>query len=137
MAPGLPTDAELEILTVLWQREPCTVRDIHEAMVGEGRAIAYTTVLKMLQIMTDKGLVQRDDSSRAHLYRSALPRPQTQKQLVDDLVHRAFGGAAAELVIHALAGRKSSPKELAEIRRVLEQMEKTQREKHIKGKLES
>jgi len=93
--------------------------------LSEGRAVAYTTVLKTLQIMTDKGLVHRDESSRAHLYRSALPRPETQKQLVDDLVDRAFGGAAMELVIHALAGRKSSPSELSEIKRLLKQMEKS------------
>ena len=97
--PNLPTDSELEILRVLWEREPCAVRDVHEQFVHEGRSVAYTTVLKLLQIMTEKGLVRRDVSSRAHLYRAAIPRPQTQKQLVDDLVQRAFGGAASELVL--------------------------------------
>jgi predicted transcriptional regulator len=121
--PNLPTDSELEILRVLWEREPCAVRDVHEQFVHEGRSVAYTTVLKLLQIMTEKGLVRRDVSSRAHLYRAAIPRPQTQKQLVDDLVQRAFGGAASELVLHALAGRKSTPAELDEIRRLLDQLE--------------
>ena len=122
--PVLPTDSELEILRVLWENQPCSVRDVHESIVRDGRAVAYTTGLKMLQIMTEKELVQRDVSGRAHLYRSAIPRPQTQKQLVDDLVERAFGGAAAEMVLHVLSGRKSSPKELAEIRHLLDQLEK-------------
>lgn len=124
MSPALPTDAELEILRVLWEHEPCAVRDVHEAFGKIGRSVAYTTVLKLLQIMTEKGLVDRDVSGRAHLYRSAIPRPHTQKQLVDDLVERAFGGDAAQLVLHALAGGKSSPEELAEIRGLLEKMER-------------
>jgi predicted transcriptional regulator len=103
MSPALPTDAELEILRVLWEHEPCAVRDVHEAFGKIGRSVAYTTVLKLLQIMTEKGLVDRDVSGRAHLYRSAIPRPHTQKQLVDDLVERAFGGDAAQLVLHALS----------------------------------
>jgi predicted transcriptional regulator len=131
--PSLPTDSELEILRVLWDRQPCAVRDVHEAIVGEGRPIAYTTVLKQLQIMTEKGLVRRDVTNRAHLYHAATPRPQTQKQLVDDLVQRAFGGAAAELVMHALAGRKSSPAELDEIRQLLDQLEHTQKNKGRKN----
>ncbi len=122
-APGQPTDAELAILRVLWEREPCTVRDVHAALAAGGKEVAYTTVLKMFQVMTEKHLVLRDDRSRAHLYRAAMPRPKAQKQLVDDFVERAFGGAAAELVLHALAGRKASPEELTEIRRLLDRME--------------
>lgn len=118
-----PTDAELAILRVLWDREPCTVRDVHAALTAAGKEVAYTTVLKMFQIMTEKKLVLRDDRSRAHRYRAATPRPKAQKQLVDDFVERAFGGAAAELVLHALAGRKASPEELTEIRRLLDRME--------------
>ena len=122
-APFQPTDAELAILRVLWEQEPCTVRDVHAALAAGGKEVAYTTVLKMFQVMTEKRLVIRDDRSRAHLYRAAMPRPKAQKQLVDDFVERAFGGAAAELVLHALAGRKASPEELTEIRRLLDRME--------------
>jgi predicted transcriptional regulator len=117
-----PTDAELAILRVLWDRSPRSVREVHEAMAGD-RPVGYTTVLKMLQIMTDKGLVKRDERQRAHLYRPSIPAPQMQKRLVDDLVERAFGGAASQLVMHALAGRKASADELKELRRLLETME--------------
>lgn len=122
-APFQPTAAELAILRVLWDREPCTVRDVHAALAAEGKELAYTTVLTMFQVMTEKKLVLRDDRPRAHVYRAATPRPKAQKQLVDDFVERAFGGAAAELVLHALAGRKALAAELAEIRRVLDRME--------------
>jgi predicted transcriptional regulator len=123
--PVLPTDSELEILKVLWEKEPCSVREVHDAIVRDGRPLAYTTVLKLMQIMTEKQLVLRDSSNRAHLYRAAVPRPQTQKLMVNDLLDRAFQGAATELVLHALSGRKSTPEELAEIRRLLEQLEKS------------
>jgi predicted transcriptional regulator len=113
-APFQPTDAELAILRVLWEREPCSVRDVHAALAARGKEVAYTTVLKMFQVMTEKNLVLRDDRSRAHLYRAAMPRPKAQKQLVDDFV---------ELVLHALAGRKASPEELTEIRCLLDRME--------------
>lgn len=123
--PVLPTDSELEILKVLWDKQPCSVRDVHDAIVRDGRPLAYTTVLKLMQIMTEKQLVTRDSSNRAHVYCAAIPRPQTQKQLVDDLLQRAFAGAASELVLHALSGRKSTPEELAEIRCLLEKLEKS------------
>jgi predicted transcriptional regulator len=123
--PVLPTDSELEILKVLWEKQPCSVREVHDSIVRDGRPLAYTTVLKLMQIMTEKQLVLRDSSSRAHLYRAAAPRPKTQKQMVDDLLNRAFQGAASELVLHALSGRKSTPEELAEIRRLLDQLEKS------------
>jgi predicted transcriptional regulator len=122
--PVLPTDSELEILKVLWDKQPCSVRDVHDAIVRDGRPLAYTTVLKLMQIMTEKQLVTRDSSNRAHVYTAAIPRPQTQKQLVDDLLKRAFSGSAAELILHALSGRKSTQKELAEIRLTLEKFEK-------------
>ena len=108
-----PTDAELAILRVLWARGPSTVRDVAEEMGREG---AYTTVLKLLQIMTDKGLVRRDESARTHVYRAARSEGVTQRQLVRDLADRAFGGSAARLVMQALAAKKASPEELAEIR---------------------
>ena len=115
-----PTDAELEILRVLWDREEATVREVHEA-ISKNRAAGYTTVLKLLQIMTDKGLVRRDESERAHVYRARLARQDTERQLVDDLVHRAFGGSASRLVMQALSGRAASPEELAEIRKLLDE----------------
>ena len=111
-----PTDAELAILRVLWALGPSTVREIAEEM---GRGGAYTTILKLLQIMTDKGLVRRDASARTHVYRAARSETATQRQLVRDLVDRAFGGSAARLVIQALAAKKASPEELAEIRELL------------------
>src|SRR5262250_3305377 len=114
-----PTDAELAILRVLWAKGPSTVRQIAEVMADGGRETGYTTVLKLLQIMTEKGLVVRDESERTHVYEAAYSQDETQKQLVSDLLDRAFGGSAAKLVLQALAARKASPDELAEIRRLL------------------
>ena len=111
-----PTDAELAILAVLWSRGPSTVRQIAEHM---GREAGYTTILKLLQIMTEKGLVVRDEAARTHIYAAAYSQDQTQKQLVTDLLERAFDGSAAKLVLQALAGRKTSPEELAEIKKLL------------------
>jgi predicted transcriptional regulator len=112
-----PTDAELTILRVLWTRGPSTVRDVFDALGGEG---AYTTVLKLLQIMTEKGLVQRDESARTHVYVAADSEDQTQKQLVTDLLDRVFDGSAAKLVLQALESGKTTPAEVAEIRKLLE-----------------
>lgn len=121
-----PTDAELEILTVIWSRGPSTVREIHDTIL-ERKPTQYTTVLKILQIMTDKGLVLRDDSQRAHSYKAAIPREATQKQLAGDLLQRAFGGSASSLLMGALSARKASKKELAEMRRMLEEYEGSSR----------
>jgi predicted transcriptional regulator len=115
-----PTDAELQILRVLWDRGPSTVRQVHEAL---GRETTYTSVLKLLQIMAEKGLVTRDESQRSHVYRAALKQQQTQRQLVDDLLERAFGGAADQLVMQALSARRVTPRELAEIRKLLNELE--------------
>jgi predicted transcriptional regulator len=112
-----PTDAELAILRVLWARGPSTVRDVAEAL---GRQNSYTTVLKLLQIMTEKRLVLRDDAARSHVYEAAYSEDQTQQQLVADLLHRAFDGSAAKLVLQALAAGKASPDEIAEIRKLLD-----------------
>jgi predicted transcriptional regulator len=112
-----PTDAELGILKVLWDRGPSTVRQVAEAL---GRESGYTTVLKLLQIMTDKGLVRRDEAQRTHVYQAAYTQDQTQRQLVSDLLNRAFDGSSAKLVLQALAARKASPEELAEIRKLLD-----------------
>jgi predicted transcriptional regulator len=114
-----PTDAELAILRVLWERGPSTVRQVHEILSRE-RPAAYTTSLKMLQIMTDKGLVRRDEADRTHIYHSRLTEEQTQRQLIRDLVDRAFGGSASKLVMQALATKRSSEEELGEIRRLLD-----------------
>jgi predicted transcriptional regulator len=115
-----PTDAELEILRVLWDRNEATVREVHDA-IARSRPAGYTTVLKLLQIMTDKGLVRRDESERAHVYRARLARRDTERQLVDDLLDRAFGGSASRLVMQALAGRAASAEEIAEIRKMLDE----------------
>lgn len=118
-----PTDAELDILRVLWQRGPSTVREVHLTL-SETKPSGYTTVLKMLQIMTDKGLVKRDERQRAHVYQARVAREQTQKQMVTDLLERVFEGSATGLVMQALsAKKKSSERELAEIRRMLDELE--------------
>jgi predicted transcriptional regulator len=112
-----PTDAELAILRVLWSRGPSTVREVAEAMRHQG---AYTTVLKTLQIMTEKGLVRRNEAERTHVYQAAASETSTQRQLVTDLMQRVFGGSAAKLVLQALQAGKTSPDELTEIRRLLD-----------------
>jgi len=114
-----PTDAELAILRVLWARGPSTVRQVHEVLSRE-RPAAYTTALKLLQIMTDKGLVSRDERDRSHVYQARLTEAQTQRQLVRDLLDRAFGGSSAKLVMQALAAKRASPEELLEIRRLID-----------------
>ncbi|HMD34273.1 MAG TPA: BlaI/MecI/CopY family transcriptional regulator [Vicinamibacterales bacterium] len=113
-----PTDAELAILRVLWTRGPSTVRQVAEAL---GRDTGYTTALKLLQIMTEKQLVVRDESARTHVYEAAFSEDETQRHLVADLVDRAFDGSAAKLVLQALAAKKATPAELAAIRRMLDQ----------------
>jgi predicted transcriptional regulator len=112
-----PTDAELAILRVLWTRGPSTVREVAEAM---GREDAYTTVLKLMQIMTDKGLVKRDDSTRTHVYKATSSEDKMQKQLVTELLDKVFAGSAAKLVLQALDASKASPEEVAEIRKLLD-----------------
>jgi predicted transcriptional regulator len=114
-----PTDAELAILRVLWQLGPSTVRQVHDVLMRD-RPTAYTTALKLLQIMTEKGLVRRDESDRTHVYQSRLTEEQTQRQLIRDLMDRAFGGSSSKLVMQALASKRASTDELTEIRRMLE-----------------
>src|SRR3954468_2927300 len=118
-----PTDAELEILTVLWSRGPSTVRDVHETIVAR-RPAQYTTILKLMQIMAEKGLVRRDEQQRAHIYEAARPREDTQRQLAGDLLQRAFNGSAPGLVLGALSARKASREDLDEIRKLLDDYEK-------------
>jgi predicted transcriptional regulator len=115
-----PTDGELEILRVLWRTGPATVREVHEELCREKPSTGYTTILKLLQIMADKGLVMRDEKSKAHVYRARVAQEQTQRQLVGDLLDRAFGGSASRLVMQALSTRKASVQEIAEIRQMLD-----------------
>ncbi|MBO0863097.1 MAG: BlaI/MecI/CopY family transcriptional regulator, partial [Chloracidobacterium sp.] len=114
-----PTDAELAILRVLWSRGPSTVRQVHEEL-SRDRETGYTTVLKLMQIMTEKGLVERDESERTHVYQARFTQEATQQRLVRDLLDKAFGGSAAQLVMRALAAKPASADELAQIRRLLD-----------------
>ena len=118
-----PTTAELEILRVLWSHGASTVREVHERL-NQTKPTGYTTVLKLMQIMADKGLVVRNEEQRAHVYQAVCPQQDTQRQLVGDLVERAFGGSATQLVMQALAAKRASPEELAEIRRILDEFER-------------
>jgi predicted transcriptional regulator len=121
-----PTDAELEILRVLWRRGPSTVREVFETL-GESKTTGYTTVLKTMQIMAEKGLVVRDESERAHRYEPAAPEDETQRRLVGDLLRKAFDGSAKKLVMQALSAKRASAEELSEIRRMLDELERGER----------
>ena len=120
--PQKPTASELEILRVLWARGPSTVREVYEAL-REQKSLGYTTVLKLLQIMTAKGTVRRNEEQRAHVYEACQPAEETKRQLVGDVLKRVFEGSASELMIHALEGRRTSKKELDELRRLLDEYE--------------
>lgn len=124
--PPKPTDAELEILTVLWSRGPSTVREVHEVIAARKPA-QYTTVLKQLQVMAEKGLVRRDERQRSHVYEPARPREWTQRQLAGDLLARAFDGSARGLMMGALSAHKASKKEIAELRALLDEYQKRSR----------
>jgi BlaI family penicillinase repressor len=121
-APPKPTDAELEILQVLWQDGPATVRTVNEQL-SKSREVGYTTTLKIMQLMLEKGLVQRDDEGRSHIYRAAVREQDTQGLLLDRFVEATFGGSALKLVMQALGHRRTSPDELAQIRRLLNDIE--------------
>ncbi len=118
-----PTETELDILSVLWELGPSTVRQVHTSL-NKRRKTGYTTVLKMMQIMTEKGLLTRDESQRSHIYKARYREESTQKQLVKDLVKRAFGGSTEKLVMQALATKKASPQQIAEIRKMLDELER-------------
>jgi len=118
-----PTPAELEILRVLWERGPSTVRDVHEALSAK-KPIGYTSVLKFMQIMTTKGTVRRNEEQRAHVYEAVQPAEKTKRQLAADVLQRVFGGSASQLMMHALADRKTSPEEIEAIRRLLNEYER-------------
>lgn len=124
-----PTAAELEILNVIWSHGPSTVRFVNEKLneekpsKGESQAVGYTTTLKIMQIMAEKGLLNRDESQRSHLYGAAAPQDQVQKQLVNRLLQQAFGGSALKLVMQALGGHRATPDEISRIRALLDKME--------------
>ena len=122
-----PTDAEVAILQVLWAEGPSTVRAVQNVLEKE-RGTQYTTTLKLMQIMLEKGLVSRDESGHAHIYRAAVTRNKTQRQLVGQLLDKVFDGSASQLVMQALSSRRSSPEELAEIRKLIDKLES-----HSKG----
>jgi predicted transcriptional regulator len=121
-----PTEAELEILQILWARGGCTVREVHEALSRDS-GTGYTTALKLLQIMHGKGLVVRDDSQRAHVFRAAISKEKTQKRFLSDLVQRVFEGSPSQLVLHALGSQRASREELREIRALLNRLDKEER----------
>jgi len=122
-----PTDAELAILRVLWERGPSTVRQVHDVL-SANREFAYTTTLKLLQLMTEKGVAVREEDGRVHLYRAAVAQEETQRHLIRDLVDRAFGGSPSRLVMQALAATPASAEELREIRRLLKEHEEKTRD---------
>lgn len=124
MAPKdpVPTESELQILSVLWELGPATVRQVHSAIVKQ-RDVGYTTVLKLMQIMLDKGLLLRDEAARSHVYRPAVARSRTQRRLARNLIDAAFSGSSKTLVIEALGARRPSAEELADIRKLLDDME--------------
>jgi predicted transcriptional regulator len=117
-----PTEAELAILRVLWERGPSTVRDVQEAL-HQQRGTGYTTTLKLMQIMFDKGLLRRDESHRTHVYEAAVSRAKTQRQFVGQLLDQVFDGSAQQLVLQALSASKSTREELSEIRKLLDELE--------------
>ncbi len=121
--PPRPTNAELEILTVLWSIGPATVREVY-TVISRRRPAQYSTVLKFMQIMAEKGLVRRDEKQRAHVYQAARPREWTQQQLAADLMERAFSGSAKALLVGALSARKATKAELAELCRLLDEYRK-------------
>jgi predicted transcriptional regulator len=125
-SPQKPTPSELEILRILWARGPSTVREVHEAL-SEQKSLGYTTVLKLLQIMTTKGIVRRNETQRAHVYEAGLPAEQTKRQLAGDMLQRVFEGSASQLMMHALAGKKTSQEEIEEIRHLLDEYERKSR----------
>jgi BlaI family transcriptional regulator, penicillinase repressor len=124
--PQKPTASELEILRILWTRGPSTVREVYDAL-REKKTLGYTSVLKFLQIMTTKGTVRRNETQRAHVYETCLPAEQTKRQLAGDMLQRVFEGSASQLMMHALAGRRASREEVEELRRLLDEYERSRR----------
>jgi BlaI family transcriptional regulator, penicillinase repressor len=122
MARPKPTAGELEILHALWRKGPSTVNEV-QAVLARGDRVAYTTVLKLLQIMFEKGLVKRDDSTRPHVFRAAVSEPQVKRRVITDLLNQVFEGSAMSLVMHALSAKRATPEELRRLRALLDEME--------------
>ena len=118
-----PTESELEILQILWQKQQATVREVHEEL-SKKKSAGYTTTLKLLQIMFEKGLVTRDDSAKSHIYFPAVSQKKTQKQFLDKMIHGLFGGSSVQLVLQALGNQKASKGELEEIQKYLDDLKK-------------
>jgi BlaI family transcriptional regulator, penicillinase repressor len=118
-----PTESELEILKVLWERDLASVRDVHEEL-AKSKDVGYTTTLKLMQIMHEKGLVKRDDSFKTHIYEAAVSREKTQKHLLGKMINTLFGGSSTELVLQALGSHKTTPEELDEIQQLLNNLKK-------------
>lgn len=119
-----PTEIELQILRVLWKNGPGTVRQVHKILNSERETeVGYSTTLKMFQVMTQKGLLERDETERPQIYSTSVPQEQTQRQLVKDLLHRAFGGSARQLVMQALSDEEASDEDLAKIEKLLDTFE--------------
>lgn len=123
-----PTDAELQVLRILWQRGPSTVRDVHDALSGDG-GTGYTTSLKLMQNLYGKGLVLRDEESRQHIYRAAVEESPTVQGLVRQLIDRTFEGSAASLAMHALGAKRTSPQELAQLKAMIHELEQREHRK--------
>jgi BlaI family transcriptional regulator, penicillinase repressor len=121
-----PTSSELEILHVLWEHGPSTVREVHQTLT-EKRPIGYTSVLKLMQIMTAKGTLRRNEEQRAHVYEAEQPAEKTKRDLAQDVLQRVFDGSASELMMHALSGRKANKEEIEEMRRLLNEHERKMR----------
>lgn len=124
--PQKPTASELEILRILWTRGPSTVREVYDAL-REKKTLGYTSVLKLLQIMTAKGTVRRNETQRAHVYEACLPAEQTKRQIAGDMLQRVFEGSASQLMMHALAGGRTSQEEIEELRQMLDEYERNRR----------
>jgi BlaI family transcriptional regulator, penicillinase repressor len=118
-----PTESELEILQVLWEKDQASVREVHEELL-ESKDVGYTTTLKLMQIMHEKGLVKRDDSFKTHIYQASVSKEKTQKQLLGKMINTLFGGSSADLVLQALGNHKASPAELDEIQRLLDNLKR-------------
>ena len=129
-AVPLPTDAELDILSVLWRLGPATVREVHEAL---GKDCTYTTTLKQMQLMTEKGLLRRNERFRTHVYEAGIPQEQTQRQIAGDLLKRVFGGSARSLILGALGAQPASAGELADIRRMIDEYQTQNRDRKGAG----
>lgn len=134
MAQNKPTEAELDILNVLWQRGAATVREVYDVL-SQDKSIVYTTILKMMQIMDEKGLVERDMTAKAHVYRAKLEQKEAQRSFVTNLLDKVFGGSSKQLVLQALESKPASAEEMKEIRKILKQAEKdVKKDKETKKK---